>query len=131
MNHLLAWGHSTAIENLVSKTGCRNVIIDQFAAEKVVISALQKKKLEVDLTQRHRGEEDIVVAAASIIAREEFVNALDKLSKKWEMTLPKGASRQVIQAGVKFLQRYGKEKLSEVSKSHFKTYQDVLEEAHE
>lgn len=131
LNQLLAWGHSTAIENLVSKTKCKNVIIDQFAAERVVISALEKKKLEVNLTQRHRGEEDIVVAAASIIARDEFVNELERLGKKWEMTLPKGASRQVVQAGVKFLQRFGKEKLPEVGKCHFKTYQDVLEEAHE
>lgn len=129
LNHLLAWGHATAIENLVSKTGCKNVIIDQFAAEQVVIGALKKKKLEVNLTQRHRGEEDLVVAAASILAREAFVAELDKLSKQWEMTLPKGASRQVVKAGVDFLQRFGKEKLSGVAKSHFKTYQDVIEES--
>lgn len=129
LNHLLAWGHATAIENLVSKTGCKNVIIDQFAAEQVVIGALKKKKLEVNLTQRHRGEEDLVVAAASILAREAFVTELDKLSKQWEMTLPKGASRQVVKAGVDFLRRFGKEKLSGVAKSHFKTYQDVIEES--
>lgn len=131
LNRLLAWGHSTAIENLVSKTSCRNVIIDQFAAEDVVIDALKKKKLEVNLTQRHRGEEDIVVAAASIIAREAFVTELDNLGIKWEMPLPKGASRQVVKAGVNFLRLYGKEKLSGVAKCHFKTFLDVIEEAHE
>lgn len=129
LNRLLAWGHSTAIENLVAKTGCKNVIIDQFAAENVVIDALKRKKLEVNLTQRHRGEEDLVVAAASIIAREAFVTELDKLGRQWELTLPKGASRMVVQAGVNFLRRYGKEKLSEVAKSHFKTFQDVIEGA--
>jgi ribonuclease HIII len=131
LNHLLAWGHSTAIENLVQKTSCINVIIDQFAAEKVVESALKKKNLQVDLTQRHRGEEDIVVAAASIIARQEFLNGIDQLSSKWGIALPKGASRAVIMAGVKFLQQHGEEKLPEVGKCHFKTYQDVVKEAHE
>ncbi len=131
LNHLLAWGHSTAIENLVRETGCRKVIVDQFAAEHVVESALKKKNLDVDLTQRHRAEEDIVVAAASIIARQEFVMGIDKLSEQWDVNLPKGASKQVIDAGVKFLRRHGKENLNKVGKSHFKTFQDVLGKAYE
>lgn len=131
LNHLLAWGHSTAIENLVRDTGCRNVIVDQFAAEHVVENALKKKNLDVDLTQRHRAEEDIVVAAASIIARQEFVLGIEKLSEQWDILLPKGASKQVIAAGVQFLRRHGKEKLSEVGKTHFKTYEDVLGKTYE
>ncbi|MFS8563118.1 MAG: hypothetical protein LVR00_01790 [Rhabdochlamydiaceae bacterium] len=43
LNHLLAWGHSTAIAELIEKTGCKNVLIDQFASEHVVINALKKK----------------------------------------------------------------------------------------
>lgn len=131
LNHLLAWGHSAAIEALFNETQCKNVIIDQFASEHVVISAIKKKKLEINLTQRHKGEEDIVVAAASIIARQEFITNLEKLEEKWGTALPKGASQKVIEAGKKFLRKYGKDKLHEVGKCHFKTYQDILEEAHE
>lgn len=126
LNHLLAWGHATTIEQLVLKTHCRNVIIDQFAAERVVITALKRKKLEVTLTQRHRGEEDLVVAAASILARETFVEGLKKLSEEFGIDLPKGASAQTIQAGRKLVKSLGPEGLAKVGKLHFKTAAIIL-----
>jgi ribonuclease HIII len=126
LNHLLAWGHATTIEHLVLKTNCRNVIIDQFAAENVVITALKRKKLTVTLTQRHRGEEDLVVAAASILARETYVEGLKKLSEEFGISLPKGASAQTIQAGRKLVQTLGPEALSKVGKLHFKTTGIIL-----
>lgn len=126
LNSMLAWGHSTAIEELVEKTGCKTVIIDQFAGEHVVENALKRKKLEVSLTQRHYGEEDPVVAAASILARTGFVEGIDSLGKMVEMTLPKGASSQVIAAGKRVVLRHGKEILGKVAKLHFKTTGAVL-----
>src|SRR5262249_23921255 len=33
LNRMLAWGHATTIENLVQRSGCTNVLIDQFADE--------------------------------------------------------------------------------------------------
>ncbi|MGD2170435.1 MAG: ribonuclease HIII, partial [Chlamydiota bacterium] len=65
LNFLLGWAHATAIGNLVQKSSCKKVIIDQFASEYVVENALKKKNIEVDLTQQHRAESDVVVAAAS------------------------------------------------------------------
>lgn len=126
LNHLLAWGHATAIESLHNKTQCNNVLIDQFAAEKVVITALERKGLDLNLTQRHRGEEDLVVAAASILARQAFLEGLDKLGKDFSMVLPKGASPAVIKAGGKFLQKYGRVALGNVGKLHFKTLDAIL-----
>lgn len=127
LNHLLAWGHATCIENMVKKSDCNNVIIDQFAAEKVVIQALKKKDLTVNLTQRHRGEEDLVVAAASILARQTFLEGLNALSQQYGVKLPKGASSVVIDVGGKFLIKLGKEALSRVAKLHFKTLDAILE----
>lgn len=121
LNHLLAWGHATAIENLVVSTQCRDVIIDQFASEHVVITALKRKRLEINLTQRHRGEEDVVVAAASILARQTFLQGLARLSREYGITLHKGASAATIAAGRDFVRQHGKEALGKVSKLHFKT----------
>lgn len=121
LNHLLAWGHATAIEELMQKTGCNTVIIDQFAHESVVLSALRKKELEPNLTQRVRGEEDPVVAAASILARAAFVEGIERLEKTFETPLPKGASRHVIEAGRRFITKHSREELHEVAKLHFKT----------
>ncbi len=126
LNRLLAWGHATAIGELVSKTECRKVIIDQFASEDVVISALKRKELEVDLTQRHKGEEDIVVAAASILARAAFLEGLEQLGHQVGMELPKGASQKVIEAGKALVKKAGAEILSTVAKLHFKTRDEVL-----
>lgn len=126
LNSLLAWGHATTIENLCEKTGCRKVTIDQFADERVVINALKRKNLTIELTQRHRAEEDLVVAAASILAREAFLNGLKKLSEGVGFILPKGASAQTIEIGCKIIKKWGKERLLQLCKQHFKTLQIVL-----
>ena len=126
LNHLLAWAHATAIEELVQKTGCRKAVIDQFASEHVVENALKRKQLEVDLTQRHYGEEDPVVAAASIIARAAFVEGIDSLSKMVEITLPKGVNSHVIGAGKQVVAKHGPEMLNKVGKLHFKTAGEIL-----
>ncbi len=126
LNHLLAWGHATAIEKLVEKTHCNEVIIDQFAAEHVVETALKRKQMEVHMTQRHRGEEDIVVAAASILARLTFIEGLDQMGEEFVCQFPKGASSKVVQFGKDFIIKYGKEALDQVAKTHFKTLDAIV-----
>lgn len=125
LNKLLAWGHATTIEQLVEKTNCSRVVIDQFANEHVVITALKRKKLNLDLTQRHRGEEDIVVAAASILARFAFVTALEDFKKTYGMEFPKGASSKTIAAGKEFIREHGRDQLGLVAKLHFKTLDSI------
>ena len=125
LNRLLAWGHATTIEQLVVKTDCRSVIIDQFASEDVVITALRRKKLEVTLTQRHRAEEDLVVAAASILARQAFLEGLAQLSEQYGIKLPKGASAATITAANHFVREHGWAALPGVAKMHFKTIDSI------
>ncbi len=126
LNTLLAWGHATAIERLSEKTGCKKANIDQFASKHVVENALAKKKLDLDLTQSHKGESDPVIAAASILARDAFVTGIEKLSTDYGMILPKGASKEVLAAGRRFLSTFGEEKLPLVAKTHFKTTAQLL-----
>lgn len=126
LNRLLAWGHATTIENLVEKTKCNTVIIDQFAYEHVVLTALKRKNLEISLTQRHRAEEDLVVAAASILARKTFLESLLAMEKEYGLKFPKGASKQTVEAGKKFVRQFGPETLNKVGKLHFKTSQIIL-----
>ena len=125
LNRLLAWGHATAIESLHLKTKCKDVLIDQFAAEHVVEKALSSKKLDLNLTQKHKGESDIVVAAASILARDSFLGGMEKLEKHFDMEFPKGASARVKIAGRKFIRTYTRDQLNEVAKLHFKTTQEL------
>ena len=124
---MLAWGHARVIENLMSLKYQMNpppvrAISDQFASSKdVVAKALMGLGREIELIQRHKAEQDLAVAAASILARNEFVTRLAKLSKEFDLTLPKGASAAVDAAAVKFLGKHGADKLPKVSKMHFRT----------
>jgi ribonuclease HIII len=127
VNTLLAWGHARVIENLLGKRYQMNpppvkAISDQFAASKSVIEkALMAQGKELQLVQRHKAEEDIAVAAASILARDEFVKGLAKLEKQFEMKLPKGASAAVDAAAKQFVEERGAGELGKISKLHFRT----------
>lgn len=122
LNHLLAWGHATVIEKVHHLSKCSKAVIDQFAHERVVEKALATKQISIILEQRHRAEEDLVVAAASILARSAFIEGIALLEKETGMKLPLGASNAAIQAGKKIVAKFGKEYLSHISKHHFRTF---------
>lgn len=126
LNRLLAWGHATVIERLSEATGCRRAIIDQFAHATVVEQAIKYKQLSVELTQRHRAEDDLAVAAASILARYAFIEGLDQLGREVGCLLPKGCSQATLAAGRALLQRQGEQCLRSVCKEHFKVLDAIL-----
>lgn len=128
LNRLLGWGHATAIVDLARKTSCHKIVIDQFADESVVENAVARKNMTLNLEQRPRAEEDLVVAAASICARASFLEGLANLSKEIDFSLPKGASSLVITTGKKIVRQFGEDMLKRLSKAHFKTYAQVLED---
>ncbi|MDB6111676.1 MAG: Ribonuclease [Pedosphaera sp.] len=127
VNTLLAWGHARVIENLMGQKQRMNpppvrAISDQFASKKeTVAKALMSLGREIELVQSHKAEEDMAVAAASILARNEFVTRLGDLEKQYEMVFPKGASAAVDKAAKEFVARYGAENLGKVAKLHFRT----------
>lgn len=127
VNTLLAWGHARVIENLMGQRHRMNpppvrAISDQFASNQdVVAKALMSLGREIELVQRHKAEADLAVAAASILARDEFVQRLKRLGKEHDMEFPKGASAAVDQAAQSFVEKNGAAKLSQVAKTHFRT----------
>ena len=130
LNRLLAWGHAKVLENLLEQVpNCELAIADQFGDERLILNALQEKGRKIRLVQRHKGEEDIAVAAASIVARDEFVHRLGRLSSEFGIPLPKGASQAVEQAAKSVVRKHGQEGLARVAKLHFKTTKAVLGES--
>lgn len=123
LNRLLASLHAQAILELAKKTRCRKVLTDQFGDESLVRLALGADAKRFDLRQRPRAEEDPAVAAASILARNEFVRGMRELSQEFAVDLPLGAGPEVEQAARKFLNIHGRAKLGQVAKLHFKTTQ--------
>lgn len=126
LNHLLAWAHTNAIAKLVKKTNCHNVLIDQFAYPHVMERQIAKAGLNLNLTQRTKGESDVVVAAASILARDAFLRGLEELSKEYKINLPKGINAEVKKQARLFLETHTKEKLPFVAKMHFKTVDSLV-----
>jgi len=122
LNKLLAWGHARVIENILEKKQCEYALADKFGDESLIQNSLMKLGQKINLIQRVRGESDIAVAAASVIARAEFVKRVNEMSYKYGINFPKGASDKVVETAKIFSEKFGKKSLSEVSKIHFKTY---------
>lgn len=125
LNKLLAWGHARTIENVLEKKDCKNAISDKFGKEELIKNALMDKGKNINLIQQTKAESDIAVAAASILARAEFVKRIRELSIEYDVELPKGASNEVVKQAKNFAQKHGKKNLKDVSKLHFKTTQQI------
>jgi ribonuclease HIII len=128
LNRLLAWGHARAIENILAEVPCTKVVTDQFGDERFVLNALLKQGRTIELVQRTKGESDPAVAAASILARAEFLKRLHFLGKDWGVDLPKGAGPQVEQAAIALVKAHGLEVLDKTVKKHFKITGRVLKD---
>jgi ribonuclease HIII len=123
LNTLLAWGHARAIENVLEEfPTAKRVISDQFAAGGAVVKrALFERGKAVEFISRVRAEEDLAVAAASVLARAEFLRGLERLVETYGLRLPKGASPPVLVAGKQFVAKHGRDALVNVAKLHFRT----------
>lgn len=127
LNRLLAWGHAKALENLLERgVTCERAISDQFGDERLILNVLQEKGQKITLEQRPRAESDLAVAAASILARAEFLIRLKRLSSEVGTTLPKGASPAVELAAKMVVKKHGQDRLGTIAKLHFKTTKTVL-----
>jgi len=126
LNRLLAWGHARVIENLLEqRPDCPRALSDQFANPALIKRALMAKGREIELEQRTKAESDLAVAAASILARERFINWLEKTGRKQGVTLHRGVSAQVKGVARELVAKHGPGILREVAKTHFKTAQEL------
>jgi ribonuclease HIII len=128
LNRLLAWGHARTIENLLERQpDCPRALSDQFAHESVLQKALLPLGKKIILQQRTKGESDIAVAAASILARERFINWIDEAGRRLGVTIPRGSSSQEVQrVGLALVKARGEEFLSKVGKMHFRNSYRIL-----
>jgi ribonuclease HIII len=130
LNRLLAWGHARIIENLCGRVpGCPRALSDKFADARVLQKALLENGRKIRLDQRTKAESDYAVAAASILAREGFINWLDKHGEELGVELAKGVSPKVKAAAAEIIAQYGPTMLPKVAKMHFKTASEVLDAA--
>jgi ribonuclease HIII len=129
LNTLVAWGHARSIEDLLGRRiDAEYAVIDKFADERYLREKLlaSTRRSGMRFDHRVRGESDIAVAAASILARDAFVSWLAERSRKLGIVLPKGASPEVITVARRIAAEGGEKALAELAKLSFKTTQSVL-----
>lgn len=126
LNRLLAWGHARVIENLLERVpDCPRMLSDKFGDESLIKRALMTRGKGIVLDQRTKAESDVAVAAASILAREQFLSGMEKLSNEFGVTMPRGAGPLVKEIAKSILQKHGAPALSRCVKTHFKTYNEL------
>jgi ribonuclease HIII len=126
LNRLLGWGHARVIENLLEKKpACLRSLSDQFADARVINESLLNRGRKIIIEQRPRAESDIAVAAASVVAREAFINWLERKSKELGLRLERGVSPSLKETARKLVEINGPAALREVAKVHFRTAHEI------
>jgi len=131
LNTLLAWAHARALEDILSEFPQQQitVLVDKFADESYIQGKLLEKgrQTNINLVQLPKAEANLAVAAASVLARAQFLQWLERLSRQYGVVLPKGASDpRIVQLAKQIVARYGQDELAKVAKLHFKTTKKVL-----
>ena len=127
LNRLLAWGHARVIENLCEACpACPRALSDKFADVQVLERALMEKGKKIQLDQRTKAESDLAVAAASILAREKFIDWLAAAGKESGIELPRGVSAAVKAAAGRIVEKSGPGGLENFAKTHFKTAAEIV-----
>lgn len=127
LNRLLAWGHARIIENLCElRPDCPRALSDKFADVRVLERALMEKGRQIQLDQRTKAESDFAVAAASILAREKFIDWLESTGRRMGVVLARGVNATVKETARRIASTGGTDALASVAKMHFKTAAEVL-----
>jgi len=127
LNRLLAWQHATALEQALNEKWVPWGLLDQFSRQPLTQRELAKKKVQnFELKMRVRAEEDPVVAAASVVARAEYVRVMKNLSRRFGAPLQKGAGPKVKEQAAAIIARFGAPALRDFAKLHFRTAYEVV-----
>ncbi len=128
-NALKAYLHEKTHRELIGRLGKRpEIIIDKFCAPSFYRKHLEGKDAPIIPDVFVTGAETLYasVAAASILARNAYVEALKTLEKELGMTLEKGASKRVEKKAAAIAKTHGETILRRIAKLHFKTTQKAL-----
>jgi ribonuclease HIII len=117
----LASMHAEALaEAIAAVAGCDRVVVDQFTHPGRLEAALAARGIDLPLEIRPRAEDNPAVAAASVLARAEFLIGLRELGNEQGLELPKGAGEAVDAVGRQIYRAGGRDALASVAKLHFK-----------
>jgi len=126
LNKLLAQCHAEVISQLCDSYPVDQAISDKFGKPELIEDELSARSCTVPLRQIVRGERFVQVAAASIVARAAFLQAMGDLATEYGVEIPRGAAPKVDQAGREIVRLFGVDVLPKLAKTHFKNFQRVV-----
>lgn len=126
VNRLLARLHAECLAALRQRTGHAVAVVDRFAADSPVTRALGAAAPGLRVVEVPRAERHLAVAAASVLARNAFLDGLAALEAEWAVDLPLGSGTPILPAMRTFVEIHGRERLGAVAKLHFQNVQRFL-----
>lgn len=131
MNKVKAILHNKCLLSVIKKDGISysKIVVDQFEPERAYYTHIAKAKEKVtNITFMTKAEDQCMsVAAASIISRYIFLKEMKKLSDRFNIEMPLGASSLVDEVGATLVKKYGKDILNQIAKLSFKNTDKILE----
>ncbi|MGJ8454685.1 hypothetical protein ACSFC1_05200 [Pseudothermotoga sp. U03pept] len=124
LNDLLEELHLHCIKHLLERSKSLVVVYDDFGARGI------EEKLRVYPGVRvfgfKKGERNPAVAAASIVARAEFLNWIERTSEKYGRRIPLGAGQNTVEFARHFLADFGIKELEKIAKTNFSNLRRLL-----
>ncbi len=130
MNKIKAILHNRVLYQLVHEEQPKYdyMIVDEFAREARYYEYLSDQPaIQKGITFLTKAEDiSPAVACGSIISRYLFLKEFDKMCDEIHIPLPKGAGKDVDEAGEEVVEKYGEDKLKEIAKFNFKNTDRIL-----
>lgn len=130
MNKIKAIMHNKVLTKMKEKfNDIEYTVVDQFAKPYVYYHYLKEvPNKTTNITFMTKAEDKCLsVACASLISRYIFLKEFDKLGKKYDIFLVKGAGPKVDELGVTLTKKYGQDILSKIAKLNFKNTDKIKE----
>lgn len=127
INRLLEDLHAQCIRDVLKKRRSLIAIYDDFGAKNLKDKLSDFENLAIFGFKK--AEKNPAVAAASIVARAEFLLWIDRVSKYYGTKIPLGAGQKAILFAKDFLKDHGQMELEKVAKVNFSNVQELLSEA--
>lgn len=129
MNAMKAILHNKVLTEMAKKyPNYDYIVIDQFAEKYVYYNYLKNiPNVQRDLTFITKAEDQCLsVACGAVISRYIFLKEMEKLSKKYNLNIPKGAGSKVDEVGKTIVSKYGQDELKKIAKLNFKNTEKIL-----
>ncbi len=130
LNAIKAVLHNKVLLEMTKK--CTNydyIVVDQFTSPTSYFNYLKETpNVTRNITFITKAEDQCLsVACASLISRYIFIKEFDKIAKKYNVSLPKGAGDKVDEIGALLVKEHGFDILNNIAKLNFKNTEKIKE----